>query len=186
MSRPTGVLCLRLRIEIRGINPYVPISAAQAARLRQGWRKPMPVRVQIDGKPKVPWRINMMPRGDGGFWLYLAGVVRTASGSQVGDVVSVRVQFDAEYQAGPSHPMPLWFGRPLQRNRKARVGWERLPPSRQKEILRYFATLKSPEAQARNARRALQVLTGAQGRFMAREWNPGPRKVAVSASRRGS
>jgi hypothetical protein len=171
MTGPTRVLCLRLRIEIRGINPYVPIGAAQAARLRKDWRKPMPVRVQIDGQPEVPWRVNMMPRGDGGFWLYLAGIVRKASGSQVGDVVSVKVQFDAQYRAGPSHPMPLWFGLRLQRNPKARAGWERLPPSRQKELLRYFAALKSREAQVRNARKAIRVLAGAQGRFMARDWN---------------
>ena len=171
-DRPTSTLYLRLRIGLRGINPYVSISAAQAARLRKGWRKPMPVRVQINGKPEVPWRVNMMPRGDGGFWLYLAGVVRKASGSQVGDVVGVRVQFDAQYRAGPSHPMPLRFGRRLQRNRRARAGWERLSPSRRKEILRYFAALKSPAAQMRNARRAIQVLAGERGRFMAREWNP--------------
>jgi hypothetical protein len=173
MIGPTRVLRLRLKIEIRGINPYVPISAAYAARLRKGWRKPMPVRVQINGKPAVPWRINMMPRGDGGFWLYLAGVVRKASGSRVGDVVSVSVQFDAQYRAGPNHPIPLWFERRLARNPGARAGWERLPPSRQKELLRYFAALKTPEAQTRNARRAVQVLAGARGRFMARDWNSG-------------
>ena len=51
--------------------------------------------------------------------------------------------------------------------------WEALIPSRRKEILRYFARLKSTEARERNLERALHVLSGRQGRFMARVWNQG-------------
>jgi len=46
-----------------------------------------------------------------------------------------------------------------------------LIPSRQKEILRYFAGLKSAEAQERNLQRAIHVLSGGKARFMARSWN---------------
>ena len=58
-------------IEINNINPYVLVNAEQASHLKQGWRKPMPVCVRINGEPKTPWRINMMPIGDGSFYLYL-------------------------------------------------------------------------------------------------------------------
>jgi hypothetical protein len=167
----TGALRFRATIQINGINPYVLIDPRQALRLRSDWRKPMPVRVRINGKPEVPWRINLMPRGDGSFYLYLAGVVRKASGTGVGDRVSVSVEFDAEYRNGPMHPMPRWFSARLRGNAAARAGWRRLPPSRQKEILRYFAGLKSEEARERNAERAVRVLAGARERFMAREWN---------------
>jgi hypothetical protein len=134
---PSAPLRFRSRIEINGINPYVLIDPRQALQLKRNWRRPMPVRVQINGQPEVPWRINLMPRGDGSFYLYLAGIVRKASGTGVGDVVNVSVEFDAEYQAGPVHPMPRWFGARLNSNPLARTGWRRLPPSRQKEILRY-------------------------------------------------
>jgi len=67
--------------------------------------------------------------------------------------------------------MPDWFGTRLNEHRLAKSGWQRLTPSRQKEILRYFAGLKSPEARARNVERALHVLAGGRGRFMARQWN---------------
>ena len=40
-----------------------------------------------------------------------------------------------------------------------------------KEILRYFSQLKSKEARTRNLQRALQVLSGGDGRFMGRSWN---------------
>jgi hypothetical protein len=164
-------LRFRGRIEIIGINPYVRVRADQAAKLKSPWRRPMPVRVQVNGKPDAPWRINLMPVGDGDFYLYLHGSVRQASGTNVGDVVSVTLAFDDDYQGGPAHPMPAWFGDELARHSEAKKGWARLPPSRQKEILRYFAGLKSPAAQERNLRRALHVLAGGPARFMARDWN---------------
>ena len=164
---------LRFRsvIEINNINPYVLISARRASRIRKGWRKPLPVRVRVNGTPEKPWRINMMPVGDGSFYLYLHGDVRKASGTKVGDAVTVELEFDDEYKSGPAHPMPSWFRTALGRNRNAKRTWSELIPSRQKEILRYFSGLKTLEAQARNVRRAIHVLSGGKGRFMARSWN---------------
>ena len=104
-------------------------------------------------------------------YLYLHGSVRKASGTNVGDVVSVTLAFDDDYAGGPAHLMPAWFGHALDRNPDAQAGWNRLTPSRQKEILRYFAGLKSAAAQERNLRGALHVLAGGQARFMARDWN---------------
>jgi hypothetical protein len=164
-------LRFRSRIEINKINPYVLVRANQARGLKSNWRRPMPVRVQVNGKPDIPWRINLMPVGDGSFFLYLHGHVRKASGTAVGDMVSIALAFDDEYQSGPAHPMPLWVGAELNRNPDAKTGWAGLTPSRQKEILRYFAGLKSPAAQERNVRRAIHVLAGGKARFMAREWN---------------
>ena len=113
----------------------------------------------------------MMPVGDGSFYLYLHGDVRKASGTKVGDAITVELEFDGEYRSGPAHPMPSWFSDALDRNRKARQAWGGLIPSRQKEILRYFSWLKTPEAQARNVQRAIHVLSGGKARFMARDWN---------------
>jgi Bacteriocin-protection, YdeI or OmpD-Associated/Domain of unknown function (DUF1905) len=160
-------------IEIRGVNPYVLVSATRAEKLKRGWRKPMPVLVRINGKPVQPWRINMMPAGDGSFYLYLHGQVRKASGTKVGDTVSVNVRFDAAYRGGPMAPMPPWFRIPLLKNKKARKAWHALTPSRQKEILRYLAALKSEEARARNVVRSLHMLSGKVGQLMGRAWRDG-------------
>jgi uncharacterized protein YdeI (YjbR/CyaY-like superfamily) len=67
--------------------------------------------------------------------------------------------------------MPPWFGNELRQNPAAQRGWDSLPPSRQKEILRYLVRLKSSQAQQRNIQRALHVLAGGKARFMARSWN---------------
>ena len=167
------VLRFRSVIKLRSPNPYILVTAPQAKSIKPGWRKPLPVLVRIDGKPAEPWRINMMPVGDGSFYLYLHGDVRRASGTKVGDRVEIELRFDARYLNGPRHPVPSWFKAALQKNPQALKNWEALIPSRKKEILRYFARLKSQEARARNLERALHVLSGGKGRFMARAWDGG-------------
>jgi hypothetical protein len=167
------VSALRFRslIQIQKINPYVLVSAERAARIRRNWRRPLPVRVRVNGKPEKPWRINMMPAGDGTFYLYLHGEVRKASNTKVGDTVTVELEFDDGYKSGRAHPMPPWFRDALGRNQSARHAWDRLILSRQKEVLRYFSWLKTADAQTRNCQRAIHVLSGGKGRFMGRSWN---------------
>ncbi len=74
----------KAKIRIFNGNPYVHMNAERASALKHGWKKPMPVLVQINGKPNPPWLINMMPIGDGSFYLYLHGEVRKASDTKVG------------------------------------------------------------------------------------------------------
>jgi len=168
-------MILRFRgvIKIRGINPYIHVNAKIAGRLKKDWRKPLPVSIRINGEPKKPWRINMMPARDGNFYLYLQDTVRKASGTKVGDRVAVELSFDDAYRSGPAHPLPGWFRAALAKNPSAQKAWNTLIPSRQKEILRYFAALKSPEAKARNLKRAMEALSGSEARFMARSWKGG-------------
>jgi hypothetical protein len=160
-------------IKMRGVNPFILVSARRVGAIKPGWRKPLPVLVRINGKPAEAWRINMMPAGDGSFYLYLHGDIRKASGTAVGDRVRVEIEFDASYQNGPQHPMPRWFKQALAVNSQAMKNWAALIPSRKKEILRYFSRLNSPDARARNLAKALHVLSGETGRFMARAWKNG-------------
>lgn len=167
-----AILRFKALIKIHGINPYVLVNAKRVAELKPGWRKPMPVLVQVNGKPDEAWPINMMPVGDGSFRLYLHGEVRKASRTKLGDRVEVEVQFNAKYKGGPQ-PMPAWFGDALAKNAVAKKNWEALIPSRRKEILRYLSALKSAEARERNLARAVEVLSGTPERFMARSWSGG-------------
>jgi len=160
-------------IRIRGINPYVLVSAARARTIKSGWRKPMPVLVRVNGKPDRQWRINMMPVGNGAFYLYLHGDIRRASQASVGGRVRIEINFDASYRNGPQHSMPIWFRTGLMANARAKKNWMALTPSRKKEVLRYISRLKSSAARNRNLTRALHVLEGAAGRFMARTWTDG-------------
>jgi hypothetical protein len=157
-------------MKIYAVNPYVLVSAERASKLKRRWRKPMPVLVRINSRPETPWRINMMPIGDGSFRLYLHGEVRKASHTRVGDRVKIEVRFDARYKRGPSHAMPAWFRTALRKSPSAKKNWDVLVPSRKKEILRYFSRLRSSEACKRNLVQAVHVLSGKPGRFLARSW----------------
>ncbi|MFI5351270.1 MAG: DUF1905 domain-containing protein, partial [Elusimicrobiota bacterium] len=148
------------------------VSAARAARLKSGWRKPLPVLLRVNGTPDKPWRVNMMPAGDGSFYLYLHAAVRGASRTSVGDKVAVELAFDPAYRGGPQ-AIPPRFRAAVARSAKARKSWARLPPSRKKEIVRYLRRLKSAEALERNLSRAMLALTGESGRFMGRLWTDG-------------
>jgi hypothetical protein len=160
-------------IKIRGVNPYILVSASRAKAIKPRWRKPLPVLVRVNGKPANAWRINMMPVGNGSFYLYLHGDIRKASSTAVGDRVRVEIEFDASYRSGPQHSMPTWFKRALAGNPRAMESWAALIPSRKKEMLRYFSHLNSPDARARNLANAIRVLSGETGRFMARGWKNG-------------
>jgi len=160
-------------IKIREGNPYILISKEQSVKLKSGWKKPLPVLTQINGKPGSQWKINMMPVDDGSFYLYLHGDVRKASHTKVGDKVDVDLSFDGEYRSGHMHAMPSWFSSALNKNSTAKKNWELLIPSRKKEILRYLSWLKTGEARKRNLERAMSMLSGKSGRYMAHSWKDG-------------
>ena len=158
------------KIAIIGVNPYVLIDAHNAALLCPNWRRPLPVGVRINEKPKAPHHINLMPVGDGSFYLYLNSEIRGISGTKVGDIVLVEVEFNATYKAGPVHPMPRWFSAALDENQRAKRTWVDLPPSRKKEVLRHFAKLKTPKARERNLLRAVSAFSDKETRFLGRCW----------------
>lgn len=164
------ILTFKAIVQIRGINPYILVTAINANELLSNWRKPMPVIVQINGKPDLPWHTNMMPTGDGDFYLYLHGDVRRASSTKVGDKVAAKVWLDVAYQNGPLHPMPKKLQQLFKQNEIAAKRWQELSPSRQKEVLRYIAGLKSEAAIDRNIHMFGGVLLGSNGRFMGRDW----------------
>jgi hypothetical protein len=170
------------RIKIRGINPYVLVGAEQAVALKPGWKKPMPVLVTINGQPRKPARVNLMPAGDGSFYLYLNGPVREASATAVGDRVVARVSFDAAYRGGPTHAMPPGLRRALRAQPKRRQAWDALTPSRQKEILRYLAALRSETARERNIAKVLGMLSKPLGIYLGRV-RAANRKVRSSQAR---
>ena len=168
-----SALTFSAEIQIVGVNPYVLVNDEQAQALRSGWRRPMPVLVKLNDTPDTPWRTNMMPTGTGEFYLYLHGGMRKAAGVKVNDVVRVSVRFDDTYRNGPLHDSPEWFQEALQESPAALENWNKLAPSRKKEVLRYFAALRSDQAKKRNLLQALRVLEGENDRFMGRDWSKG-------------
>lgn len=160
-------------IALRGINPYILVSAEQAAELAPGWRRPMPVLVQLNGRPTPAWPINMMPVGDGSFYLYLHNQIRKPTQTALGDEVTVTLRFDTSYKAGPTDSMPEALATALSANAVAATNWEKLPPGRKKEVLRYLGRLRSSDVRQSNIGRLMFVLEGNEGRYLARTWKDG-------------
>ena len=101
-----------------------------------------------------------------GSWrLYLNIPMRKAAKKDVGDVANFEIAYDAIDRVFPMHPK---FEKALLENREAKKVFDRLRPSLQLEINRYFSFLKTESSVDRNVTKAIQFLLG-NGRFVARD-----------------
>ena len=91
-----------------------------------------------------------------GAWrLYLNGPMRKAAGIDTGDIANVEIDYDAKPRVTP---MPEKFAAALKQNKTARAEFEKLSPSRQKEILRYLGSMKTEESLVRNVGKVIKHL----------------------------
>ena len=91
-----------------------------------------------------------------GRWrLYLNTPMRKAAGMDVGDMALVTLSFDSAERITPIHPK---LKLALQINNSAKKVFDRLSPSRQKEIKRYINNLKTEISVDRNVDRAIKFL----------------------------
>jgi hypothetical protein len=134
-----------------GINPCVdvPLGISQAF----GKRGHVSVAGTLNGHPI---RATLMPKGGGYHRLYLNGDMRKRAGVDVGDEVEITLEIDLRPR---DQPMPEALARALEHNNAARDAFERLAPSRQKEILTYLNWLKRPETLKKHIDRLMADLT---------------------------
>jgi hypothetical protein len=90
--------------------------------------------------------------------------VRKASGTSVGDRVSVELSFDAKYRSGPQHRMPHWFKQALDPNP---TGTEELDGTDPQSQERNTAPFLAVEVFGRSYPQSLQSLTCSVGRSRA-------------------
>ena len=152
------------RIYIIGVNPYVVLPAAvlKAIFKQAGKEKgSIPVRGTLDGHPYI----QTLVRYSGKWRLYLNTPMRKKANKDVGDTIAVTIEFDPVER---TTPIPPDFTKALSENPKAKKVFEQLSASRQKEIIRYIANLKSTEAKTKNIARAIRFLQG-DDRFVGRD-----------------
>ena len=152
------------KIRIIGINPYVLLPASILKYIFQKSGKDkgtIPVQLKIGGKDFI----QNLVKYSGKWRLYLNGPMRKAAGKDLGDIIDVQIDFDPKPRTIPVHAkLKIAF----KENPNAKKAFERLAPSRQKEILRYINFLKSEESVDRNVQRAISHLTGSKP-FIGRE-----------------
>ena len=148
-------------LEIVGINPFVtapePILEAifAAAGRRSG---PIPIAGTVNGAPYQ----QSLVRYRGAWRLYVNTAMLKDSPRRIGERLALTVAHDPIGRAAPASPE---FDRALAAHPQAKAVFDGLRPSRQREIVRYIASLKSPASTQRNVARAIAFLIG-EGRFI--------------------
>lgn len=152
------------KIYIIGINPYVllPSSVLKYIFQKAGKEKgAIPVQLKISDKDFI----QNLVKYNGKWRLYLNTPMRKAANKDVGDTINIRIDFDPKPRTTPIHPK---LKNAFEENNKAKQAFDRLSPSRQKEILRYINFLKSEESVEKNVQRVIAHLTGSTP-FIGRE-----------------
>ena len=137
-----------------GINPVVdPPDDVLNAIFEQARRSkgPIPVCGLVNGAEFIQTLIKYQ----GAWRLYINGPMLKASGLKVGDTANVEIEFDPRPR---ETPVPPTFAKALKQDTIAKAEYEKLSPSRKKEILRYLGFLKSEESLDRNIERVLAHL----------------------------
>ena len=83
--------------------------------------------------------------------------MRQEAGIGVGDDATAQIGFDPEPRIVL---IPPKLARALSKNTEAKAAFEKLAPSRQKEIQRYLNSMKTEESLARNIEKVIQHLSG--------------------------
>jgi hypothetical protein len=157
----------KARIKIIGVNPFVflPEKVLYEVFMQAGKNKgKIPVKMKIDGHEFTQTLIKW----SGSWRLYLNTPMRKAAKKDVGDVANFEIAYDPGERVVLMHPK---LKKALLENKEAKKVFDRLRPSLQLEINRYFSFLKTESSVERNVPRAIQFLLG-NGRFVARD-NPG-------------
>ena len=152
------------RIYKIGINPYMFIPAKILKKLFKDAGKEkgnIPVELIINENAFI----QNLVRYSGKWRLYLNTPMRKAACKDVGDIIEIDIEFDATERITPMHPK---LELALKKNKRANEIFMQLPPSRQKEILRYINFLKTEESINRNIKRAIGFLSGDE-RFIGRD-----------------
>lgn len=141
---------------ISKINPVVDVPdevlSAIFAQARRS-KGPIPVRGRLNGAEFIQTLIKYA----GAWRLYLNGEMRKSAGIATGDMAEVEIQFDPRPR---TEPVPGKFAEALEADKTAREEFDKLSPSRQKEILRYLNSMKTEASLVKNVEKVVRHLTG--------------------------
>ena len=158
------MLSFKAKIYIIGINPYVLLPEEILNNIFSQAKKDKGA-IQVRGKLDGHSYLQNLVKYSGKWRLYLNGPMRKAAGKDVGDTIEVHIEYDPVERIIPVHPK---LAKALKENKEAKNVFEKISPSKQKEIVRYIAHLKNEESVDINVTRAIQFLLG-NGRFAGRD-----------------
>ncbi len=145
-------------------NPFVflPAEVLDQIFLEAGKSKgPIPVRGKINGRKFQ----QTLLKYSGDWRLYINMKMLDDSPRRIGESIMVEIGVDPSDRSIEPHPKLTMA---LSNNAEARAVFEKLSPSRQKEIVRYIAHLKTEKSVDSNVARAINFLLGNE-RFVGRD-----------------
>ena len=151
-------------LEIIDGTPFVsppPEELEELFRVAGRDKGPIPIRGSVNDRPYQ----QTLVRFRGAWRLYINMQMLDDSPRRIGEVIEVTMEFDPADRTIEPHPK---LQAALDSNAEARAAFDSLTPSRQKEIVRYIASLKTEESIDRNVARALRFLLGRDG-FVGRD-----------------
>lgn len=154
----------KARIELIGINPFVFVPGEILKEIfRQAGKERghIPVCGSVNRKTFK----QTLVKYSGDWRLYINTTMLKDSPKRIGEVIEVTIRYDAEDR---TIQVPPAFAKALTNNKEAKKVFDSLPASRQKEIVRYISSLKTPESVSKNIERAIGFLTGGN-RFVGRD-----------------
>jgi len=154
----------KAKLEIIIGNPFVLIplnilnNVFQQANKNKG---AIPVRGTINEKKYQQTLIKY----SGDWRLYINMKMLKNSPRRIGEIIEVEIEFDPSDRTIEPHPKLV---KALEDNREAKDVFEKLSPSKQKEIVRYISNLKTEKSVDKNVNRAINFLLGKE-RFVGRD-----------------
>jgi len=151
-------------IKIIGVNPYVqvPDKILQNIFRKSGKNKgAIPIKGKVNG---IPYKQRLI-RYSGDWRLYINTSMLPHSPKRIGEIIKISAAYDLEPRVISPHP---GFIKALNSNKEAKLVFDRLPPSRRVEMVRYLANLKTEKALEMNIQRAINFLLGKE-RFVGRD-----------------
>lgn len=145
-------------------NPFVflPATILQEIFLQANKDKgAIPVRGTINGKQYQ----QTLLKYSGEWRLYINMKMLENSPKRIGEIIEVEIEFDPSDRTIEPHPK---LTQALANNAAAKDVFERLSPSKQKEIVRYISNLKTEISIDKNVARAINFLLGKE-RFVGRD-----------------
>lgn len=137
-------------------NPYIflPMKILEGIFLTSNQSKgTIPVRGTVNGKAYQ----QTLLRYKGDWRLYINMKMLKNSPRRIGEIIHVAIEFDPSDRNIKAHPK---FIKALKDAPDAKAIFDRLSPSRQKEINRYILNLKTEKSRDKNVARAINFLLG--------------------------
>lgn len=159
-----SMYAFKAKIELIGINPFVfvPDKILNNIFIEAGKSKGhLPIMGTVNGRAYK----QTLVKYNNEWRLYINTTMLKDSPKKIGEVIAVTIAFDpAERTISP----PPKLIKALKETPAAKNVFEKLPASRQKEIVRYISNLKTEESVDKNIKKAIQFLQG-KTRFIGRD-----------------